>query len=591
VDEAFTCGKDRPMALERGQGTMKMTVVRKIYLALGGMTLTFIGLAVFSQVTIGKSTAALDEIKKYPELQALLGTRTIDHYKWAEGLGVGALLLGKEFTGQLDHTKCQFGQWYYATKPPAELEETFRKAEEPHRRLHASAVEIVAALKAGQGETARTVYQRVTIPALAETQTILSELRVGVQKMIDRHIASIQAMQGTMGRLSIVVYAVILAALLAGAILFLVRPLRRKLTALTAVLEAVGRGDLSVRSGVDGHDEIADLARAADSMVEQNREVLAQVAATATHVATASRELSAAADQLSSGAQEQAASLEETAASLEQITGTVKQNADNAGQANQLAVGSRETAEKGGQVVTAAVGSMGEINQASRRIADIITTIDEIAFQTNLLALNAAVEAARAGEQGRGFAVVASEVRNLAQRSATAAREITSLIQDSVGKVEAGSALVTRSGETLTEIVGSVKRVTDIIAEIAAASREQTTGIDQLNSTVAQMDQVTQANAAQTEELSSTAQSLAGRAQQLHELVGRFNLGNGRAGSAGARSMEARVLPAPPAPRPAAHERRASHGTPRRVREADAVVLAAARASNGKPREDGFEEF
>jgi len=251
---------------------------------------------------------------------------------------------------------------------------------------------------------------------------------------------------------------------------------------------------------------------------------LIEVASIADSVATASQQLAAAAEELSSGAQEQASSLEETASSLEEITGTIQQNADNAQQANQLAGKSREVAEKGGEVVSRAVQGMGEINAASRKIADIITAIDEIAFQTNLLALNAAVEAARAGEQGRGFAVVAGEVRNLAQRSAGAAKEIKGLIQDSVSKVETGSKLVNQSGETLSEIVTSVKRVTDIVSEIAAASREQASGIDQVNKAVTQMDQVTQGNASQTEELSGTAESLAAQATQLQELVAQFNL-------------------------------------------------------------------
>jgi hypothetical protein len=251
---------------------------------------------------------------------------------------------------------------------------------------------------------------------------------------------------------------------------------------------------------------------------------LIEVSSIADSVSSAAQQLAAAAEGLSSGAQEQASSLEETASSLEEITGTIQQNADNAQQANQLAGKSREVAEKGGEVVSRAVQGMGEINAASRKIADIITAIDEIAFQTNLLALNAAVEAARAGEQGRGFAVVAGEVRNLAQRSAGAAKEIKGLIQDSVSKVEAGSKLVNQSGETLSEIVTSVKRVTDIVSEIAAASREQAGGIDQVNKAVTQMDQVTQGNASQTEELSGTAESLAAQATQLQDLVAQFNL-------------------------------------------------------------------
>jgi methyl-accepting chemotaxis protein len=216
--------------------------------------------------------------------------------------------------------------------------------------------------------------------------------------------------------------------------------------------------------------------------------------------------------------------LEETAASLEQMTGTITQNADNAKQANQLATGTKTQAEAGGQVVTEAVAAMGAISASSRQIAAIITTIDEIAFQTNLLALNAAVEAARAGEQGRGFAVVASEVRALAQRSAAASKEIKALITDSVQKVETGGQLVTKAGDTLTGIIGNVKKVADLVAEITAASAEQATGISQVNKAVTQMDSVTQQNAAQTEELSGTAQSLAAQAEELQAQVGQFKL-------------------------------------------------------------------
>jgi methyl-accepting chemotaxis protein len=241
-------------------------------------------------------------------------------------------------------------------------------------------------------------------------------------------------------------------------------------------------------------------------------------------VSASSEELAATSGALSGGAQEQAASLEETAASLEQIVSSVKQNSHCAGLAVDLTTTSRADAEQGGGVVSEAVTAMSGISQASTKIADVITTIDEIAFQTNLLALNAAVEAARAGEQGRGFAVVASEVRSLAQRAATAAREIKRLIHDSVSAVTTGSRLVDESGTRLKEVVGSAKRVADIVAEIAAASREQSSGIDQINRAVAQMDRVTRGNAAQTEALSATTRSLASQSQELQRMVGRFKL-------------------------------------------------------------------
>jgi methyl-accepting chemotaxis protein len=304
------------------------------------------------------------------------------------------------------------------------------------------------------------------------------------------------------------------------------RHVTRPVQQLCAMLKdlAEGEGDLTARLPVARHDEIGQMARWFNLFVEKLDGIVTQVAEAAEWTGVTAQQLATASQQLSSGAQEQASSLEETAASLEEITATVRQNADNARQANQLATASRDTADKGRQVVTSAVGAMGEINVAAAQIADIINVFDDIAFQTNLLALNAAVEAARAGEQGRGFAVVAAEVRSLAQRSATAAKEIKGLIQDSAHKVRAGSTLVDTSGKTLEEIVTSVRRVTDIIAEISAASQEQSQGIDQVNRAVTQMDHVTQLTAAQTEQVSAMAQSLASQAGQLQGLVGRFKL-------------------------------------------------------------------
>ena len=339
-------------------------------------------------------------------------------------------------------------------------------------------------------------------------------------------------------------------------------------------------GDLTVRVDVTSTDELGQMGEQLNLMMQSFEENMTKVSMASQAIQTASGELSAASQSISSGAQEQASSLEETAASLEQMTAAVKQNADNAQQAAQLAQGARDVAEKGGKVVGTAVEAMSEINAASKKIADIITAIDEIAFQTNLLALNAAVEAARAGEQGRGFAVVAGEVRNLAQRSASAAKEIKGLINDSVEKVESGTKLVNQSGAQLEEIVTSVKRTTDIVGEIAASSREQSTGIEQVNTAVTQMDAVTQLNASQTEEMAGTAEGLSEQAHKMMGLVQKFMIGGGRelaeeAAAAAKARTKAKILPMA-ARRPVLKQ----VGTP------SSAPVHAATGTDG-----GFEEF
>jgi len=290
------------------------------------------------------------------------------------------------------------------------------------------------------------------------------------------------------------------------------------------VLEQVAEGDLTVTLDLDTKEEVGRMAMALNRAVHKLNTTLQKVVRSAANADASSHQLAAAADAIASGAQEQAASLEQTSASLEEITAAVRQSADNAQQANQVASGSKDSALQGQEVVAKAITAMSDINVASAKISEIISTIDEIAFQTNLLAVNAAVEAARAGDEGRGFAVVASEVRSLAQRSALAAKEIKGLIQDTLRKVDAGTALVNHSGETLQGIVGSVKHVTDIVGEIAASAGEQSAGIEQVSTAMTQMDQVTQSNSAQTEELSATAQSLSEESAHLLELVSTFTL-------------------------------------------------------------------
>ncbi|MDB5764522.1 MAG: hypothetical protein JWQ21_3517 [Herminiimonas sp.] len=317
------------------------------------------------------------------------------------------------------------------------------------------------------------------------------------------------------------VLAVTVSALLAWLV---TRSITAPLKKAVEVSQAVARGDLSVHIQVTSKDETGQLMQALKDMAQSLAGIVAEVHSGTQLIAASSKEMAAGNLDLSSRTEQQAGSLEETASSMEQLTSTVRQNADNARQAGQLVSAASIVAVKGGQVVAQVVDTMGSINESAKQIVDIIGVIDGIAFQTNILALNAAVEAARAGEQGRGFAVVATEVRNLAQRSGAAAREIKSLIGDSVEKVGAGNKLVEQAGATMVEIVASVKRVTDIMGEITAASQEQSDGIGQVNLAITQMDQATQQNAALVEQAAAAAQSMQDQAGKLVEAVSRFTL-------------------------------------------------------------------
>ncbi|MBL8498319.1 HAMP domain-containing protein [Nitrosomonas sp. JL21] len=314
-----------------------------------------------------------------------------------------------------------------------------------------------------------------------------------------------------------IIFAVIIGYLL-------IRAIVGTLNEAVAVANAVASGDLTSKIDVNSTNETGQLMQALKIMNDNLVDLVSKVRTGTDSIATASSEIASGNSDLSQRTEEQASSLEETASSMEELTSTVRQNADNARQANQLAAGASEVAVKGGAVVGQVVQTMSSINESSKKIVDIISVIDGIAFQTNILALNAAVEAARAGEQGRGFAVVATEVRTLAQRSAAAAKEIKELINDSVSKVEVGSQLVDEAGATMDEIVNAVKRVTDIMSEISAASQEQSSGIEQVNQAVTQMDEVTQQNAALVEQAAAAAESMQEQARALTHAVTIFKL-------------------------------------------------------------------
>ncbi|HMM83884.1 methyl-accepting chemotaxis protein [Azohydromonas sp.] len=423
------------------------------------------------------------------------------------------------------------------------------------RKAYIDARNAAAKLKAdGQADAAAAAVRDSVASAIATYVQAQRDFATLQQQRWDAmRVDNAQAREATVWRVAAAVFAML--ALLGTATRFAVRAIVRPLREAVEHARRIGAGDLAVPLHSDRSDEIGDLLRALAQMQDSLRRVVGEVRASTEGIRLASSEVASGNQDLSSRTEQAAASLQQTAASMEQLASTLRHSADSAAQANQLAVSASGVARQGGQVVAEVVETMQQIHASSQKIADIIGTIDGIAFQTNILALNAAVEAARAGEQGRGFAVVAGEVRSLAQRSAEAAKEIKALIGTSVDKVGTGTRLVADAGKTMHEIVASVQRVTDIIGEISAATREQSTGIGQVNTAVGQLDQVTQQNAALVEEGAAAAESLKDQALRLAGVVSTFRLAEGGApvSSAAAERAPTPTPARPPAmpPRPA----------------------------------------
>ncbi len=382
---------------------------------------------------------------------------------------------------------------------------------------------VIGMLKKGERQPAIAAYDEKIVPLIARYKGSLDDfMRHQDAAFESRSKAALESDRAAMTVMGSALAAVLLLAILLAVVI--TRSVTRPVNDANRMIERIADGDLSHEIATDRRDELGMMIAAMARMQEQLTGTVSGIKQSADTISSASGQIATGNADLSQRTEEQASSLEETASSMEELTSTVKQNAENAKQANQLAASASEVAVKGGSVVGQVVTTMSSINESSKKIADIISVIDGIAFQTNILALNAAVEAARAGEQGRGFAVVATEVRTLAQRSAAAAKEIKELISDSVEKVGNGTKLVDEAGKTMEEIVSSVKRVTDIMAEITAASQEQSGGIEQVNMAITQMDQVTQQNAALVEEAAAAAESMQEQAQSLAQAISVFKL-------------------------------------------------------------------
>jgi len=446
-----------------------------------------------------------------------------------------------------------------------------------------------AAISLGEINTSEQVYNR-----LGDLRQVIRGTEVTTQELFEFSLKQMESLKpaieaGERQRKITVGAGVLIVILLAAVIgVIITRSIVRPLGAAVKVAEGLAKGDLNQKVEVRSKDELGRLMLALQGTVGQLSSIVGRIKDSSDMVNTASREIAQGNADLSSRTEEQASALEETSASMQQMTATVSQNAENAKKANELALQASGVAVKGGEVVREAVGTMNGITESSKKIADIIGVIDGIAFQTNILALNAAVEAARAGEQGRGFAVVASEVRNLAQRSAAAAKEIKDLITDSVSKVDAGSRQVNDAGRTMEEVVSSVSKVTSLIAEITAASQEQAQGIEQVSETMTQMEKVTQQNAAMVEEASAAAGSLEEQAQALSSAVAVFQLGDEARRAAAAAPVAAK----PVASNVVTLAKRAAPEAKKSKPQHHVAAPKAAVGGKGKhAQEEGWQEF
>jgi len=506
---------------------MKLTISQKLGSVLGILLLLMLSMGAFFYYSSRQVQKAVAQNQEQRGINELMTARVIDHLKWMDGISTGMFIENKEFAGKLDPDECNLGKWMKTFKPySAELEVPFLALDAPHRKLHGTAEKIIAAWKAGERNKATEIFMAETVPAVNDVQGHLVQMKEILQQDENKSLEQLAKVQSSEKFVSIflTILAILMGSLLS---IIIIRNLMNLLGGepdyIAGIAERISEGDLTMelKSG-KAHD--TGIFASMKKMVGQLKEIVEDVTYASSNVANGSREMSQNSQQMSQGASEQASSVEEVSSSMEQMVSNIGQNSENAMQTEKIAFKSAGDALESTKAVTDAVMAM-------KQISEKISIIEEIARQTNLLALNAAIEAARAGEHGKGFAVVASEVRKLAERSQTAAVEISKL---SASSMDVGE----RACEMLEKLVPGIQKTAELVREINSASTEQNGGAVQINKAIQQLDQVVQQNAGAAEEMSSTAEELSAQAEHLQSAIAFFRVPETH-GDSGQRYIEA----------------------------------------------------